>query len=65
MEVPDYWKEDFAGKRITCSMYLSTIHGLVLIFQPSVKYENLSSNLERDIFQRVQLGMPLSAAGAW
>lgn len=29
----------------------------------TVEYTNLSHTLERDIFQRVQLGMPLTAAG--
>lgn len=29
----------------------------------SVKYETLPPGYERDIFQRVQLGIPLTAAG--
>ncbi|OCH89000.1 hypothetical protein OBBRIDRAFT_836129 [Obba rivulosa] len=45
LEVPEYWKRDFASKQITC-----------------VEYRNLSPSYERDIFQRVQLGMPLTAA---
>ncbi|EMD37632.1 hypothetical protein CERSUDRAFT_94633 [Gelatoporia subvermispora B] len=45
LEVPEYWKRDFASKQITC-----------------VEYRNLSASNERDIFQRVQLGMPLTAA---
>ncbi|KAF8621566.1 hypothetical protein AX15_007593 [Amanita polypyramis BW_CC] len=44
-EVPDYWKEVFAGKKITC-----------------VEYQGLTPDQERDIFQRVQLGMSLTAA---
>ncbi|KAF8351390.1 hypothetical protein F5887DRAFT_1194897, partial [Amanita rubescens] len=44
-EVPPYWKEAFANKKITC-----------------VEYQGLTPDQERDIFQRVQLGMTLTAA---
>ncbi|KAK2466267.1 hypothetical protein APHAL10511_001909 [Amanita phalloides] len=44
-EVPGYWKEVFAEKKITC-----------------VEYQGLTPDQERDIFQRVQLGMSLTAA---
>ncbi|RDX45607.1 hypothetical protein OH76DRAFT_1465730 [Lentinus brumalis] len=44
-EVPQWWKNDFASKTITC-----------------VEYHNLPQTQERDIFQRVQLGVALSAA---
>lgn len=45
LEVPDFWKEEFSKKRITC-----------------VTYRNLAPGTEREIFQRVQLGMTLTAA---
>ncbi|PFH52790.1 hypothetical protein AMATHDRAFT_139317 [Amanita thiersii Skay4041] len=45
LEVPQYWKDKFSGKQITC-----------------VEYQDLTGQQERDIFQRVQLGMSLTAA---
>ncbi|KAI0682981.1 hypothetical protein BC835DRAFT_1260395, partial [Cytidiella melzeri] len=44
-EVPQYWKDDFANKTLTC-----------------VEYTDLQHGFERDIFQRVQLGIPLTVA---
>lgn len=44
-EIPERYKKEFAGKRITC-----------------VEYYNIDPGQEREIFQRVQLGMTLTAA---
>lgn len=61
-EVPESFRKQFASKQITC--------GTKRFTQPDnnldsllVEYIDLSPGMERDIFQRVQLGMTLTAAG--
>jgi len=45
LDIPAYWKKEFADKQITC-----------------VEYHNIAPGTEREIFQRVQLGVTLTAA---
>lgn len=72
-EVPEFYKEQFSKKQITCgklplctsslqNIYIGPLPLVMSVFY-LVEYLDLSPEKERDIFQRVQLGMTLTAAG--
>ena len=64
LEVPEQWKKSFSEKEITCGTppFVSVdVHAADE--RRKVEYYCLPSDLERDIFQRVQLGVALTAAG--
>ena len=68
--MPEKFKKDFAEKQITCgSLYclyrfkMAWTYLYIYIYIYSVEYVGLTPGYEREIFQRVQLGMTLTAAG--
>lgn len=64
-EITAEGKRKFEDKRITCGT--SFLHWELFILKTDrseVEYRALSPASEREVFQRVQLGMSLSAAGA-
>jgi len=63
LEVPEKFKQIFAEKKITCGSQLEAFHIFFSNTNTSVEYHDLTPAAERDIFQRVQLGMSLTAAG--
>ena len=62
-EVPENFKRDFAEKQITCGWSHCLHNKFALAYIFSVEYVGLTPGYEREIFQRVQLGMTLTAAG--
>lgn len=67
MRVPEPLRQEFFEKQITVGMLPHYSVSMAMFISPlgTVEYENLSPAMERDIFQRVQLGMPLTAAGRY
>ena len=63
LDVPEEHKKAFASKMITCGKRYHRAKLVVISFFATVEYKNLAPGTERDIFQRVQLGMTLTAAG--
>ena len=62
-EVPESFKKDFAEKQITCGWSYRLYDKFDLAYIYIVEYADLTPGYEREIFQRVQLGMTLTAAG--
>ena len=64
-EISPEGKRKFENKRITCGTSHPQLGSLIVMTdQTLVEYRALSPTSEREVFQRVQLGMSLSAAGA-
>jgi len=62
--IPEKYKKEFSEKSITCGQHF------VHVIRPwthlySVEYHDIDPAQEREIFQRVQLGMTLTAAGSF
>lgn len=67
-EVPEKFKEIFAKKEIKCcgilvSLNLTFLRLLTTLMFISDEYVDLPPKFEREIFQRVQLGVTLTTAG--
>lgn len=61
-EIPQYWKDDFRSKTITCGALKCGIYSNSKLILNIVEYKDLPRGFERDVFQRVQLGIPLTVA---
>ena len=60
--IPDKFKQIFAAKQITCGEFTHGSRRSLLIIN-LVEFRDIDASIERDIFQRVQLGVPLTSAG--
>lgn len=65
-EITPEGKRKFEDKRITCGTryFIGEVFIMMMTDRNQVEYRALSPASEREVFQRVQLGMSLSAAGA-
>lgn len=62
LQVPDEYKKVFAAKPVACGALLFKKPRQMFLFCDEVEYMALTPELEREIFQRVQLGMPLTTS---
>jgi hypothetical protein len=62
-DIPQAAKNEFAKKEITCGTSLPSPFDIAASSWVAVEYTDLQPGTEREIFQRVQLGMTLTVAG--
>jgi hypothetical protein len=63
LTVPAWAKQEFLAKTIQCGMFVLIDNYAHNVYIYIAEYRSIDPATEREIFQRVQLGVPLTAAG--